>query len=120
MRRGEHMRLHTHGDIGNRDCCRHYVTSSTHCAVQGAPRKSSAHGGMCTDWESVDKQTPGLPMVVMIGPTSSTTTDAHLTSRLLLNKTCHDSMAGTEATCIAACSRIAGTLVHKVIDEKAL
>ena len=78
---------------------------------------------MCHDWEKVDEEAPGLPMVCMVAPPDSSEGD--LTSRLLLNNSCHDSMAGTGAICTAACSRIPGSIVSQsmrasVLDEKML
>lgn len=76
--------------------------------------------GMCTDWELVDKQSPGLSLVVMVSPIPDGESETHLISRFLLNNACHDSMAGTGATCTAACSRIVGSMVNKVMALKKL
>lgn len=76
--------------------------------------------GMCKDWRKVDEDAPILPLVVMVSSVSEDVTDAHLNSRLLLNNACHDSMAGTGATCTAGCSRIKGSIVNRVVHEKAL
>jgi 2-methylaconitate cis-trans-isomerase PrpF len=84
-------------------------------------RGKAAHMlGMCKDWKRVDEQSPGVPLIVMINPVSDPNVDAHINSRLMLNNTCHDSMAGTGAMCIAGCSRIRGSLVHTVVGERAL
>ncbi|KAJ5610283.1 PrpF protein [Penicillium lagena] len=73
--------------------------------------------GMCRDWELVDEQSLGVPSVTLIGPPSQ---DGHITSRFILNNMCHDSMAGTIATCTAGCSRIEETMVYQVMGAGTL
>lgn len=75
--------------------------------------------GMCQNWERVDDESPGLPMVVMVAPVLNK--DEHradVTLRLLLNNRCHDSMAGTGATCTAACSQVSGTIVSQALRKE--
>ncbi|SPO07051.1 uncharacterized protein DNG_09745 [Cephalotrichum gorgonifer] len=72
----------------------------------------------CTDWRNVDKESPMLPMVAMVSP--SPTAQGHVSGRLILDNRCHDSMAGTGAICMAACSRVPGSVVHKLMDEDTL
>jgi 2-methylaconitate cis-trans-isomerase PrpF len=74
--------------------------------------------GMCANWEKVDQQAPGLPLVCMVAAPESE--DGDLTARLLLNNSCHDSMAGTGAVCIGACSRVEGSVVNRVMRAAAL
>lgn len=69
--------------------------------------------GMCKEWEKVDEQSPGLPMVVLVSPQHDERSEGHIVSRLLLNNSCHDSMAGTGAICTAACGWVAGSVVNK-------
>ena len=73
---------------------------------------------MCDDWEKVDEEAPGLPMVCMVAPPESSKGD--LNARILLNNSCHDSMAGSGAICIAACSRIPGSIVSRSMGASAL
>ena len=85
--------------------------------------KAANLAGMCKDWEKVDEQSPGLPMVCMVASPKSPEGD--LSARLLLNNSCHDSMAGTGAICIGACSRISGSIVNRstrpaALDEQVL
>ncbi|KAH8698903.1 PrpF protein [Talaromyces proteolyticus] len=70
--------------------------------------------GMCDDWEQVDEQSLGIPSVVMVAAPPVGHSEGHITSRFILNNMCHDSMAGTIATCTAACSRIDGSIVRQV------
>jgi 2-methylcitrate dehydratase PrpD len=74
--------------------------------------------GQCSDWTKVDEQSPFLPMVAVMSPAGST--DGHLSARLILDNRCHDSMAGTGAVCIAACSRIPGSVANQLLKSGAL
>ena len=78
--------------------------------------KASQLVGLCTEWEKVDEQSPGLPMVVLISPQRDAKNEGHIVSRLLLNNSCHDSMAGTGSICTAACGWIAGSVVNRQLD----
>jgi 2-methylaconitate cis-trans-isomerase PrpF len=69
--------------------------------------------GMCKEWEKVDEQSPGLPMVVLVSPQNDPSNEGHIVSRLLLNNSCHDSMAGTGSICTAACGWVTGSVVNK-------
>ncbi|KIV95198.1 hypothetical protein PV10_02877 [Exophiala mesophila] len=80
--------------------------------------KAAVIAGMCKDWELVDEQSPMLPMVTLVSP--STDPEFHLQSRLFLDNKCHTSMAGTGSICTAACSRIPGTIVHRLMSEAGL
>jgi 2-methylaconitate cis-trans-isomerase PrpF len=75
--------------------------------------KASQLLGMCKDWEKVDEQSPGLPMVVLVSPQHDESSEGHIVSRLLLNNSCHDSMAGTGSICTAACGWVTGSVVNK-------
>jgi 2-methylaconitate cis-trans-isomerase PrpF len=74
--------------------------------------------GMCNDPEKVDEQSPFLPMVILVAPPA--TRGGHLSARLFLDNSCHTSMAGTGAICLAACSRILGSVVCNQIGHEAL
>jgi 2-methylcitrate dehydratase PrpD len=75
--------------------------------------KASQLLGLCTDWEKVDEQSPGLPMVVLVSPSPEGNNEGHVVSRLLLNNSCHDTMAGTGAICTAACGWVKGSVVNR-------
>lgn len=73
--------------------------------------KGSHIVGRCSDWRLVDEQSPMMPMVVTVAPAASA--EAHLSARLILDNRCHDSMAGTGSVCVAACSRIQGSIANQ-------
>jgi poly-gamma-glutamate capsule biosynthesis protein CapA/YwtB (metallophosphatase superfamily) len=72
--------------------------------------------GMCSDWKLVDEQSSGLPFVILVAPPSHDDTD--LTVRVIFMNRCHDSIAGTAAVCVAACSRIPGSVVSKTVRAR--
>ena len=82
--------------------------------------KASQLIGMCQDWEHVDKQSPGLPMVILVSPQQDEKAEGHIISRLLLNNSCHDSMAGTGSICTAACGWVTGSVANKQLKEGAM
>ena len=71
---------------------------------------------MCSDWEKVDEESPFMPMPVLIAKPAND--EGHISGRLFLDNMCHESMAGTGAVCITACSRTPGTLVHNIVSKK--
>lgn len=74
---------------------------------------------MCKDWQSVDEESPMLPMVVLVSP--ATSADAHIQSRLFLDNKCHTSMAGTGAICILRpAARLKARLSEKSHQQKVL
>ena len=74
--------------------------------------------GMCHDWQKVDKQSPFMPMPVLIAPPEpGLDIPGHLSARLFLDNMCHESMAGTGSVCLAAASRIPGSVVYDQIGE---
>ena len=80
--------------------------------------KAAQLAGMCKDWEKVDKQSPFMPMPVLVAPPPSP--EDHVSGRLFLDNMCHESMAGTGSVCFTACSRIKGSVVNKFVEPKAL
>ena len=82
-------------------------------------RGKAAHSvGMCRDPSTVDEDSPILPMVALLSEASDP--GAHIQSRLFLDNACHSAMAGAGATCTAACSRVAGSLVASIMGPSAL
>ncbi|KAI5371181.1 Putative PrpF protein [Septoria linicola] len=71
--------------------------------------KAAYDVGLCRSAETVDEDSPILPMVALLSKSSSD--EAHIQSRLFLDNACHSAMAGAGATCTAACSRVPGSLV---------
>ncbi|MBW7970246.1 proline racemase family protein [Bradyrhizobium sp. BR 10289] len=71
--------------------------------------------GFWPDWRTGDL--PAMPMIVLVGRSADDApSDMH--ARLLYLRRCHPTMAGTGAICLAAASRIAGTLVQRVLSER--
>jgi 2-methylaconitate cis-trans-isomerase PrpF len=84
--------------------------------------------GFCSDWRRVDELSPNLPMVMFVAPPADYVTSdgapveaaaMDLRARFVFFNRCHESMAGTGSMCIAAASRIPGSVVHRTIGEKA-
>ncbi|KAJ9641319.1 hypothetical protein H2204_002997 [Knufia peltigerae] len=71
--------------------------------------------GQCKDWELVDEQCPGLPFVILVAPPSRD--DVDITARVMLSNRCHDTMPGTGAVCLAAASRVEGSVVSKQMSD---
>ncbi|KAL7915553.1 PrpF domain-containing protein [Trichoderma velutinum] len=71
--------------------------------------------GMCADWELVDEQSPGLPFVILVAPPTHDAAD--LTARVIFMNRCHDSIAGTAAVGVAACSRIPNSVLSEILRE---
>lgn len=81
--------------------------------------KAAQKVGMCQDWELVDTQSPMLPMVALVSPPTKDS-GSHVQSRLFLDNRCHTSMAGTGSICTAACSRIPGSVVNRILTDRDL
>lgn len=77
--------------------------------------KAAVRAGMCQNWELVDEQSPMLPMVAVVS--RSLDPGCQIQSRLFLDNKCHTAMAGTGAICTAACSRISGSVVNRLLSE---
>ena len=74
---------------------------------------------LCKDWRNVDKESPYMPMLVIVSEPLKDDIDAHMSGRLFLDNMCHPSMAGTGSVCTAAMSRTRGSLVYEVVGKKA-
>jgi 2-methylaconitate cis-trans-isomerase PrpF len=79
--------------------------------------------GLATDWARVDEQSPGLPMVGLVAPAAEYRTlsggsveekEMDLRVRLLFMNRLHESIAGSASICLAAASRIPGSVVEAV------
>jgi 2-methylaconitate isomerase len=82
--------------------------------------------GLWPNWQEVSM--PGFPLAVLVAPPASYTDAAgtkhqeasmDLRARLLFVNRCHDSMAGTGATCLAAASRIPGSVAQRALTDQA-
>jgi 2-methylaconitate cis-trans-isomerase PrpF len=90
--------------------------------------KAAEKIGFCNDWREVDQQSPALPLMMIVAapkaynnmrgdPVDPATTD--LRARMVWYNRCHESMAGTGSMCIAAASRIPGSIVNRTIGAAA-
>lgn len=68
--------------------------------------------GFWPDWRADDL--PAMPMLVIVAA-GGDDPSSDLLARLLYLKRCHPTMAGTGAICLAAASRVAGTLVNQAV-----
>jgi 2-methylaconitate isomerase len=82
--------------------------------------------GLWPRWQDVSM--PGFPLAVLVAPPADYTDaagDPHgassmdLRARLLFVNRCHDSMAGTGATCLAAATRIPGSVAQRALGGDA-
>ncbi|KAM3416042.1 hypothetical protein BST61_g9528 [Cercospora zeina] len=80
--------------------------------------KAAHYVGMCRSPETVDQDSPILPMVALLSECHDSD-EAHIQSRLFLDNACHSAMAGAGATCTAACSRVPGSLVARMMKKGA-
>ena len=83
--------------------------------------KAAVRVGLATDWSRVDEQSPGLPMVGLVAPPEGYRTlsggeveekQMDLRVRLLFMNRLHESIAGSGSICLAAASRIPGSIVE--------
>lgn len=72
--------------------------------------------GLCTDYKLVDKQSPGLPFVVLVAAPAHDGAD--INARLMFLNLCHDTMAGTGAVCLGAASRVPGSVPAKILSPE--
>ena len=88
--------------------------------IQG---KAGAMIGLYGQWN--DQHLPGLPLAIMVAPPENYVDvngvfqkeqEMDARERLVFLGKCHDSMAGAGAMCSGAISRVAGSVLHKVLD----
>jgi 2-methylaconitate cis-trans-isomerase PrpF len=89
--------------------------------------KAAVTMGLVTDWTRVDELSPGLPMVGLVAPPGDYRTlsgatvrgpDMDLRVRLLFMNRLHESIAGSGSICLAAASRIPGSVVAAVTARR--
>jgi 2-methylaconitate cis-trans-isomerase PrpF len=89
--------------------------------------KAAVRMGLATDWSRVDEQSPGLPMVGLVAPPAGYRTlsgeqvgekQMDLRVRLLFMNRLHESVAGSGSICLAAASRIPGSVVEAVTARR--
>ncbi len=78
--------------------------------------------GFCKHWREAEARSPGLPMLGFLSPPRTYRddngeevrgSDIDLMARLIFMGRCHESFAGTASICLAASSRLPGTLTHQ-------
>ena len=86
--------------------------------------KAAALLGFTSDWREVDKQSPALPLMVIVAEPQDYRTIRHkvtfaadidLRARMIWYNGLHESMAGTGSMCTAAASRISGSVTNRVL-----
>lgn len=90
--------------------------------------KAAERIGYTSDWRRADEESPFLPFVVFVSEPSDYVTmsgmkvtrdQMDLKARLIFMNRCHESMAGTGSMCIAAASRVPGSIVNQVLKNGA-
>jgi len=88
--------------------------------------KAAAQIGFVSDWRKVDAESPLLPMVAIVSPPSDYRThsgtiaraeDMDCSVRLIFMNKLHTAMAGTGSICIAAASRIKGSIPNQALGK---
>ena len=83
--------------------------------------------GLATNWRRVDDQSPGLPIVGLVAAPRAYRTlsggqveekDMDLRVRLVFMNRLHESIAGSASICLAAASRIPGSVVERVAGHR--
>jgi 2-methylaconitate cis-trans-isomerase PrpF len=96
-------------------------------AVREIRGKAAVRMGLAADWERVDEQSPGLPMVGLVAPPDGYRTlsggeaeekEMDLRVRLLFMNKLHESIAGTGSICLAAASRVPGSVVEAITTHR--
>jgi 2-methylaconitate cis-trans-isomerase PrpF len=91
-------------------------------AVREVRGKAAVLFGLCKDWQQVDRESPGIPMVALLAPPKDYKTlngaqvkaaemDARV--RTIFMDKLHESVPGTGSICLAAASRVKGSVVEK-------
>ncbi|MDF5721041.1 MAG: PrpF domain-containing protein [Rhizonema sp. PD37] len=82
--------------------------------------------GFCKDWQRVDDESPGLPMVGLVSPSKDYKTlsgteiaekDMDLRVRLIFMNRLHESIAGTASVCLAVASCVKDSVVQKIVSR---
>lgn len=90
-------------------------------AAREARGKAAQMIGLCTDWKKVDTESSGLPMLALIAAPADYLTlngqpvfaaDMDLRSRVIFMNKLHESVPGTGSICLAAASRVKGSVVE--------
>ena len=86
--------------------------------------KAAVAGGYVKNWRTVDQESALLPMLVFVSESGDYVSmaeqpvsgaDMDLRARLIFMNRCHEAMAGTGSMCIAAASRVPGSIVQQAL-----
>lgn len=81
-----------------------------------------------SEWRKVDDENPLVPFVMIVGKPEDylaigdktiAARDHDLRVRMMFMNHCHEAMAGTGSMCIAAATRIPGSIANSVLSEEA-
>jgi 2-methylaconitate isomerase len=75
--------------------------------------------GFCEDWSLADQRSPMLPMLMLVAPPMELD-GADLLARFFFLNRVHEAMSATGAVCLAAASRIPGTVVANCMAATSL
>lgn len=90
--------------------------------------KAASLMGTVSDWRRVDDENPLVPFVIIvaeparydgIGGIAVAEDEADLRARLIFMNHCHEAMAGTGSMCIAAATRVPGSIANSVLSPAA-
>ena len=95
--------------------------------VKEARGKAAVLLGMCKDWTKADQEAPGLPMLAFIAPSDdymslngkvmqASRMDARV--RVMFMNKLHESVPGTGSICLAAASRVKGSVVYNASAKR--
>jgi 2-methylaconitate cis-trans-isomerase PrpF len=95
--------------------------------VKEARGKAAVLFGMCKDWTKAEREAPGIPMLAFIAPSKdyetlngkvmeSSKMDARV--RVMFMNKLHESVPGTGSICLAAASRVKGSVVYKASAKR--
>lgn len=73
--------------------------------------------GITDNWESLVDEVPFTPFIVLLSPPKESD---DIQARLILKNHCHPSLAGSGAICIAACSRVPGSVLNTILPKESL
>ncbi len=68
--------------------------------------KAAELAGFVSDWRDVETASPFLPFVMLLAPPR----EGDIAARMIFMNRCHGSMAGTASMCLAAASRVSGSI----------
>jgi 2-methylaconitate cis-trans-isomerase PrpF len=96
-------------------------------AVAEIRREAAVRMGLATGVAHADEQSPGLPMVGLVAPPAGYGTlsgtdveekDMDLRVRLIFMNRLHESIAGSGSICLAAASRVPGSIVAEIAEQR--